>query len=57
MFLFVFRFKKVATIEPIELSESEIDIIVQDYKAASQCQTEQQPGNNMKPKVNLFYKF
>ncbi|XP_030573134.1 G2/mitotic-specific cyclin-A [Drosophila novamexicana] len=51
------KFKKVATIEPIELSESEIDIIVQDYKAASQCQTEQQPGNNMKPKVNLFYKF
>ncbi|TDG41224.1 hypothetical protein AWZ03_012353 [Drosophila navojoa] len=55
------KYKKVASIQPIELSQSEMDKIVQDYKAASKCEADKQQqiqsGNDTKSKVNLFYKF
>lgn len=51
------RYKKVASIETIELSETEIDDIIKAYKAAEQCPANELPGMHLNSKVNLFYKF
>lgn len=54
---FLHRYKKVASIETIELSETEIDDIIKAYKAAELCPANELPGMHLNSKVNLFYKF
>jgi len=56
LFLF-YRYRKVASIESIELSDQEFDGLLQSYKAASRCLADPLPELNMNSKVNLFYKF
>lgn len=51
------RYKKVASIETIELSEPEIDDIIKGFKAAELCPANELPGMHLNSKVNLFYKF
>lgn len=51
------RYKKVALIESIELSEHEIDDIIKAQKAAISCTANELPGMHLNSKVDLFYKF
>jgi len=51
------RYKKVAMIDSVELSKEDIDQLCQAYNAKQQNENQQQPENNSKSNVNLFYKF
>lgn len=51
------RYKKVALIESIELSEQGIDDIIKDHKATISCTANELPGMQLNSKVDLFYKF
>ncbi|XP_037720768.1 G2/mitotic-specific cyclin-A [Drosophila subpulchrella] len=50
-------YKKVAMIDSIELSKEDIDQLCQAYNAKQLNENQQQPENNSKSNVNLFYKF
>ncbi|KAH8419550.1 hypothetical protein KR222_005226 [Zaprionus bogoriensis] len=51
------KYKKVALIGSVELSEQKMEDIVRANKAANACQANLLPGMQLNSKVNLFYKF